>query len=230
MVIKNILIFVGGFATGCACAYTVVRKAVMAEAEREIEEIREFYEEKLEDGFKANVVLQDKLSEVTEAENGELETSSMHYLRTSAMEKPPLESLVRNNERRGKGTIVRKPHTISIEAFMNDDELRDGRALKKVTIVHHSDNVFTDENGDVMMGPAEFIGEDAYETLFRSEGGIDILYCRNEELGVDYEIECAHEPYFPEPEEEEEAPKPARKPRKKKVEVPRPEDMEEDEE
>ena len=66
------------------------------------------------------------------------------------------------------------------------------------TLYHYADNVLVDANGHIM-SPDEiekFVGLDYADHFGEVDDDNDILYIRNEEIGVDYEIEYNDEPYY----------------------------------
>jgi hypothetical protein len=237
--LKNILIFLAGAGIGAGVCYIVCRDAMEKAIEDETLECEEFYkglmasrgltedehpEEAFDEAAEAFENFGEAIKEGIRSPSKEVyramamkeeelvEEGVINYSRTSGEEKPSLSELAKKVRKEAK--VDKGPYTISIESFMNEKEEYD-----KVTITHHSDNVYVDELGEIMMGAAEFVGEEAYETLSNNIHGFDVLYVRNDRLSIDYEIAVDGVPYFDAEEAPEEPPVKKKTPRKKKVEV-----------
>lgn len=76
------------------------------------------------------------------------------------------------------------PYVISLESYANEFEEH-----QKINITYYEkDDVFTDQNNDVISNPERLVGMDAILKLGQESGDPDTVYIRNLKLETDYEL------------------------------------------
>ena len=133
----------------------------------------------------------DIMSRTPEVENLNVENIERKVL---VMNKDRYEKVARNYNKTVDTVEVPTIHVISFETFCeryNNNE--------KITLMFHYNDVgavLADEDGDVISDVVGLVG-DALSRFGESSGDPEVVYVRNNRLGIDYEIVRTDEPYEP---------------------------------
>lgn len=178
--IKNLLMFVLGFGLGATTAYLLVKNKYQTEAEEEINEVREIYQNRINELYKErknkselNKHIKNNLSV---SEYAELIADSGYekrdYSSTIVPEKPKTDS---------------KPYIITQDDFMDEEVYMDEDiGYSKVTWYYYADGVLCNEDNEPVPEPQLYFHKDALALL--DDDTIHVLYLRNDNLKIDYEI------------------------------------------
>ncbi len=165
--LSKVLIFAAGAAVGSAVTWKFLNDKYAARAEKEIEEVREYYESKY--------MSEEERSYATWAENNP---------EAAEEEKAEYANLVTNysGEKGGSESmeIGTPPYVITPEEFDTDDE------YETMSLVYYTDGVLADDDNHVIEDVKNTVGEDFANHFGEYED--DSVFIRNERLKTDYEI------------------------------------------
>ena len=112
-------------------------------------------------------------------------------------EKPDLEEYIRKTNLTSYATVSKpkdeepvdpKPKEAAYrEPYVISPDEYDGNAdFDKITLTYYQDGVLADDNDEEIEDPDETVGEESLDHFGEYEE--DIVYVRNERLGIDYEV------------------------------------------
>ena len=158
--------FVAGAVIGSLVTWTVVKKKYEQIAQEEIESVKAHFSKREKKEEKTS-------TDTTEEKRGNLNQYADVLVKNSYAQysNASKEELVKESER---------PYVISPEEFGELDD------YEMITLIHFSDNVLTDDDGELVENIDETVGND-YASHF-GEYEDDSVFVRNDRLGCDYEI------------------------------------------
>lgn len=193
--IKYILTFTAGSVVGATATYLLIKEKYKQLADDEITSVIETYKRRYDKIF----------DEVEEDNSGTFVDDEGHLVQTMSHRK--FESMTRDYAAKPdlKTVVTEKhyndapqddyadPYVINVEDF--------GENLvnhEQVTIHYYSgDDTLVDEDESVIFEVEKFVGEDALISFGESDGNPNVVYVRNEQFGIDYEIirleSCYHQ-------------------------------------
>ena len=201
--LKYILVGVLGIGVGAATGYFYAKEKYEKEKDEEVEEIREYYKEKLE---KSNDELKKTLDAVEKYE-GKAKDEQLFEDKEKVRETgdlgPSKESHKVDYNKVGKKEMMQEenaekehpeeedsdfPYLITQDEFENDRNEFD-----KVTLTYYIQNdTLTDENDEPIIDVDELISTDIYNELNDIDGDV---FVRNASLQTDFEIDKFNEKY-----------------------------------
>lgn len=158
----SVIGFITGALVGSIVTYLLTKKKIQAQADMEIEEVRETFA-----NFKRNQEV--VLTEHKIPENRDLSRYSKVVKEPAPKDDPSPSD---------------KPCLISMEEYVEDDEYD-----KETVIFYSEDGVLTDQF-DHVLGVNDIIGEEALKHFGDEEE--DIVYVRNNKFMTDYEVVLEH--------------------------------------
>lgn len=161
----GILIFCFGAAVGAAGAWIFAKKKFEELARTEIESVKDIY--------RAKACGADISDNDTAAPDNEKSEELMEYYNT-----------IKKNNYDGKNDAEKSPsaaYVISPDSFGELD-------YEQISLNYWSDKYLTDENDEIIDNPVNILGDKALSSF----GDDDVVYVRNDELRVDYEVCLDH--------------------------------------
>ena len=178
MTYKEPLLVGVGAALGSAITYFTVKKRFQAKADSEIEEMRRAYNSRLAELSERNrnkpmPDIHELVAEVTKPapENG----IPVDYSAAKEREATPEEI----------ETVVQSKPGPVLEAITPEDFIAHN-GYDKVDVVVYADGIAANQSTDEILDAEETIGIDAVPRIIR--GHEDVIYIRNNDLMIDYEI------------------------------------------
>ena len=165
--LSNLLIFVVGAAIGSAATYFYVNEYHKKRADKEIEEMREYYVVRYEHG---------------EEENSEEPTEEDVRNYSNALEGWEYVNYahkITDDEEKEETDRVDKPYVIPPKEF---GEL----GYREMSLNYYADGVLTDEDDDPIEDVVDTVGSEFYKHFGEYEE--DSVYVRNDSVKVDFEI------------------------------------------
>lgn len=177
---KGFLLFAAGAAVGTVTGAVLVRKKAMADAQQEIEEVREYYRNKKQENKKVEEPKEEKMieepkEEEEEEEKGEYEEITRRYVNYNKPEKEevPQQYLQAEDE----------PYIIDPEEYGS----LEAEGWDVTTLTYFADKVLIDDVDDVIEDVDTIVGIDNLK-LFDENPDIMSMYIRNETWRTDFEI------------------------------------------
>ncbi len=180
---KQLLIFAGGALLGSTCTYLIVKKKFSDQAQEEINEVRTIYFEKCRK--RENI---DKMNEEKDRIKEEMDKgygiASSYYVND---EDDPIDE---KEEKEQEWELEKNnpvehpdyPYSITPHDFAYTD-----RHYDKITLLYYpSEEVLINEIEGVEEDVNATIGEEALSKFGEFEE--DVVYIRNDRLGIDYEV------------------------------------------
>lgn len=170
-----------GAALGSAVTYFAVKKHYKTKADNEIEEMRAAYNRRLAELSERNrnkpiPDVDEFIAEVTTKEETPTAVPvPFEYLAAKEREATPEEA----------ETVVRSKPGPVLEAITQEDFI-ERNGYDKVDVVVYADGIAATESEDEILDAEETIGIDAVPRIIR--GHEDVIYIRNNDLMIDYEI------------------------------------------
>lgn len=202
-IVKNVLIFAAGSAVGAFIAREIIKKDVenwAAELEEETKQIREKKSNRM--GSRPSYESYEFLKQDLNCKGGSpdpdeivLLNNKQEYKRIArdynkvdlaTLGKPGIDDYDGNAE-----LVQLKPYVISIEDYSEN------RAdFDKTTIYYYAeDDTLTDEDEEVITDISGIVGDDALNSFGVDSQSDNVVYVRNENLSIDYEIISLPESY-----------------------------------
>lgn len=179
-IIKGILIFTAGVAIGVGGSYIYLKKKIK-EKDNEVQEVRDYYNEKyLDEKKRADKIIDDskKLDKVIEDYTKKQEEDKVKYNKIGK-EKEENEEVKAEAESPEEDEPT-KPYLITEDEFLNDKN-----EYEKISLTYYAlDDTLADEF-DEMIDIEEAISTDIFNQIAESK---DDLYVRNNSLETDFEI------------------------------------------
>lgn len=178
MTYKEPLLFGVGAALGSVITYFTVKKRFQAKADSEIEEMRSAYNRRLSELAERNrnkpvPDIEDLIAEVTTPEPA---PAVLHDYTVATEREATAEEIQ---------TVVQSKPGPVLQAITQDDFIVNN-GYDKVDVVVYSDGIAANESTDEILDAEETIGIDAVPRIIR--GHEDVIYIRNNDLMIDYEI------------------------------------------
>lgn len=188
--LSNLCIFIGGALIGSSVTYLIVKNKYESIIDEEIESVKETYEE----------VYGEKVKTATLVD----ETSDMPHPREKNQR--AYEELIKQYGNKSNEDESEEDDEEGDEDEMNDmvepyvitpDEFGD-TGYETVCLTLYADGVITDDFGDMMSDDDidTLIGRDSLKHMGENPEDPDVLYVRNENEEVDYEIARDVDKYF----------------------------------
>lgn len=197
--IRMVLAFTGGLITGGAAVYFYLNDKYAEISRNEISE----YRSEVRGRLRAALDLEEAFKESKEAYEDKKEsinfTDYTSYFSNESEESEEsdkeseeeleyLDSLNEHMKLNNEMEEARKsgvlPYSIGYDDFFNDKQWYD----KLNYVYYEGDNVLADDRDDVIDNPEELVGKDFREMFGRIADDPDILYIRNEQCSIDFEI------------------------------------------
>ena len=188
--IKEIVIFAAGAAIGVGGSFLYFKKKYKSEADNEINEVRQYYQKKIEKEKERLDKLENEsnkidkaIEEYTEEVKDISKKTKVKYNKVSEDEKTQIGK--ENEEVKAEAESPEedeptKPYLITEEEFLNDKNDYD-----KISLTYYMfDDTLADES-DEMIDIEENISSDIYNQIAGSD---EDLYVRNNVLQTDFEI------------------------------------------
>lgn len=173
---KEALIFAVGLGLGGLIGYKYAEKKLSELNERDIAELKAYYNTEFQAKLFENKEKMDKIAEkLTELdEQNSIENSSNGYENAiNAINEPIIEEkVVKNSEKR----VI-----ISAEEFLEENDFD-----KETMYYYEEDEVFCDPEYEVIHEGIDLIGKENLDNVGMFEDGV--LYVRNELYGKDFEV------------------------------------------
>ena len=191
--LKNVIIFGVGAAIGSFAAYFYAKKKYQKIADEEINSMKEYYEIKKEKkpivevkSFqKEDVIKTNSLSELQE-----LYSSKHNADLDPGYYSSPYPFSEREDDHPTDGSLE-DPYTITADQFVNEK-----RNFEKETLLYFEGNgVLCEDTERIIEDIDSSIGRDNLDKFGEFEE--DVMYIRNERLGIDYEVLLQHSTYKP---------------------------------
>ena len=170
---KGLFIFAAGLAVGAVAGACLVRNKALEDAKQEVEEVREYYKE--------------KLNEVKEVKEEEPQVE---------VEVPQDVDVVKDIVKENGYTNYNKPQTVNIpqyKVYANDDpyvidpsEFGEEPGYDTMTLTYFADGVLVDDVDDVIEEADVVVGLENLKVF--EEFGATAVYVRNDIYRTDYEI------------------------------------------
>lgn len=178
--ILNVMIFACGAAIGSVVTWKVVKTKYERIAQEEIDSVKEYYANK-------NAAVIDETEEVEEEtveekteESDNTETNVAVGARQAYAD--VLKDLGYTNENASKATNQR-PYVIPLQSFGEFE------TYTCITLVCYADDVVTDyDSGELLEDAERLIGPNVSDHFGDYPEEPDVVYIRNEQLGIDYEV------------------------------------------
>jgi hypothetical protein len=195
---KGLLWFLLGAAAGSGITYVLIKDTYEQIAIEEVDEMKEYYEEKMKEDKKATIKSDvnskpdlDVLAR--ERAKGERIPYDKQYIPEDERDEeeglPPSEQYIHNDEKYRK--TMKKPYLIKPEEYSDENYHYD-----KLSYGYYvEDDVLVDDNEDVVTDITNTIGDEALLSFGEISEDPDIVYVRNERLAVDIEIIRMQESY-----------------------------------
>ena len=206
--LKEILIFTGGFAAGAGAAYFALKKKLEAEKKKELEEMSRFYSKRAEkrNEKKDENTLSDKLppDKEVKAAYGEAIKSYVSSFEKAdktlyddamkAMEKPSdnqNEEEEETEELDDYAPIEKRdePYSINRFSFEHDCDFYD-----KVYLSYYEVDGVVIEDEEEVIAPFDILGSSFIQSFGEFEP--DYAFIRNDKIATDYEVELIHAAYY----------------------------------
>lgn len=188
--IKKIVIFAAGAAIGVGGSFLYFKKKYKSEADNEVNEVRQYYQKKIEKEKERLDKLENEsnkidkaIEEYTEKAKDISKKTKVKYNKISEDEKTQIGK--ENEEVKAEAESPEedeptKPYLITEEEFLNDKNDYD-----KISLTYYMfDDTLADES-DEMIDIEENISSDIYNQIAGSD---EDLYVRNNVLQTDFEI------------------------------------------
>lgn len=188
--IKEIVIFAAGAAIGVGGSFLYFKKKYKSEADNEVNEVRQYYQKKIEKEKERLDKLENEsnkidkaIEEYTEKAKDISKKTKVKYNKISEDEKTQIGK--ENEEVKAEAESPEedeptKPYLITEEEFLNDKNDYD-----KISLTYYMfDDTLADES-DEMIDIEENISSDIYNQIAGSD---EDLYVRNNTLQTDFEI------------------------------------------
>lgn len=199
--LKEILIFTGGFAAGAGAAYFALKKKLEAEKKKELEEMSRFYSkraekrnEKLPSAEEVKAVYETAIKSY--ASSFEKADKTLYDDAMKAVEKPSGDQNKEEEEdeegEEGDYAPTEKrdePYSISRFSFENDCDFYDKAYLSYYEV----DGVVVEDEEEVI-APFDILGSSFIQSFGEYEP--DYAFIRNDKIATDYEIELIHAAYY----------------------------------
>lgn len=169
---KKLFIFAAGVVAGAVAGAYLVKDKVMADAKQEIEEVREYYKEKMEkqEVKEEETVVEEKQEEVKVEEYQEITKQYTNYNK-------PIEPI-------GNYTMPEEePYVIEVDEFGDKEE----EGWDTMTLTYFADGVLVDDVDEVVEQPDIVVGLDNLK-VFEEFPQATAVYVRNETWRTDFEI------------------------------------------
>lgn len=191
--VKEMLIFAGGAFLGSACTYLLVKKIYRDKAEAEISEVRNIYYEKCRrvdnihknEDYKKQIINFD--NEDLDESNKIIENNGYNYEKPEdddSLDIPTEEDIDEEWEREHIAPSENSSdrYTITPHQFAFEN-----RHYDKITLLYYpADKILVNELTDNEEAVDITIGEDALTKFGEFEE--DVVYVRNDRIGIDYEV------------------------------------------
>lgn len=178
--VKNILIFALGAGVGALVTYGILDEKYAKRAEEEIGTTRRWLNDEEDYDF---------VDRMTEEEY-----QAMIYNRPDNASYRAYDAIHKTNAPEDTDEIAASyeaPYVIHVEEFGSA-----GNPNEKLTIYYYmKDNTLVDEAEEIIADPVYAIGRDAIASFGFSSDDPDIVYIRNERLGIDFEVVRLHKSY-----------------------------------
>lgn len=178
---KKVLIFLAGAIVGGGAGFVAHKYLDKRDNESELKELREYYDETI-------IKMQKELDEYHDAAKKAVEEISKKAKADKKKEtdKNKAEEIVEENNYsapKKKSSKKKEPDIFVIEP----NEFRELNGFEKVTLTYfEEEDIFIDEDGNVVDGAADFVGSENLNHFGQFEE--KVLYVRNKKLSCDYEI------------------------------------------
>lgn len=169
--VKDLITFVGGVATGGLVAYLYLKRKYESIIEEEIEAVRNFYDSEYfdeEEPIEESIPEEEEEEKESEVKYAELVSDYTSY------SKPDLKTLAANEDSK------EGPYIIEPEEFGEVD------GYETINLTYYADGYLTDDMDELVDNVDEVIGWSNLNEMGKYEE--DALHIRNEKLKVDYEI------------------------------------------
>lgn len=177
--IKGALLFMAGGAAGFGAGWLLFKKKSEIRADKEIEEVKAYYAEKLISEKKRIDRLEDDSKKINEAIESVYSDAKIKD-KTSYHKIGKEEEIVKAEKESPEEDEPTKPYLITEEEFLNDKNDYD-----KISLTYYMfDDTLADEC-DEMIDVEENISSDIYNQIATSD---EDLYVRNNAIQTDFEI------------------------------------------
>ena len=169
---KGFFIFAAGVVAGAVAGAYLVKDKVMADAKQEIEEVREYYKEKMskQEVKEEETVVEEKQEEVKVEEYQEITKQYTNYNK-------PIEPI-------GNYAMPEdEPYAIEADEFGDKEE----EGWDTMTLTYFADGVLVDDVDEVIEQPDVVVGLDNLK-VFEEFPQATAVYVRNETWRTDFEI------------------------------------------
>lgn len=96
----------------------------------------------------------------------------------------PKKESTQYNTISGNSVVEEEPYIMDVEKFFEDDKMQD-----KVTLTYYAaDGALVDDNEELITDINNTVGHMTLQNFGKLSDGPDVVYVRNEKLGIDYEI------------------------------------------
>ena len=175
---KGLFIFAAGVVAGAVAGAYLVKDKIMADAKQEINEVREYYKEKMK-------------KQENKEENKEEETKVEEQEETKVEEKEEYKELTKKYVDYSKAVEVNEkyvkpedePYTINPEEFGDKED----EGWDTMVLTYFADKVLIDDADEVVEQPDVVVGLDNLK-IFEEFPDATCVYVRNEVWRTDFEI------------------------------------------
>lgn len=168
---KGLFIFAAGVVAGAVAGAYLVKDKIMADAKREIEEVREYYRSKKE-SKKEETVEEQPVEEVKEEKEYKTIVENSGYINYNKPEQIMQHSVLEDT-----------PYAIEPEEFGDKEE----EGWDTITLTYFADGVLVDDVDEIVEQPDVVVGLDNLR-IFEEFPDATCVYVRNETWRTDFEI------------------------------------------
>lgn len=181
--IKTILAFVLGAGVGSLLTYQVLNEKHEQELEDQFNALVDEFEQQENSPYpvpqRGDVFIVESADQIEERSNEIIRNYNKLY-------KPSLDEVVEEK-------IAQNPYIIDVNDF---NSLRSDIICDKVSLTYYQDDdVLIDEDEEIISNVYDIIGNEALTSFGKYGPDPDIVYVRNERLGIDYEIARLYKSY-----------------------------------
>ena len=178
------LIFVAGVATGSVVTHFAEKKRMQDDADRQIEDMRKYVEDKLRP-YKTAEKMDKKAEEFEEKEAADIIAEKVpeftNYVQFSDSEEVESDILAKKAAQEHPKDDSKEPYIITEDQFTDPIPYYD-----KITLNYYPDqNELIDDMAD-SSEDLEVVGRENLDIL--AESGEEVMYVRNDRISVDYEV------------------------------------------
>lgn len=169
---KQLIIFLAGIGVGATGCFLCVKKHYDKITDDEIKSVKEYYKKEFLEAFDNAHVYS------SSSEDSEDNKVTQQNYKSKGSDLVNYSDFYKKEEETNEKNDKLLPYVIDEDEFLEENQ------YDKITISYfEDDSVFVNQEDDIISDGMEFVGE---ENISKFKN--DVLYVRNEKLGVDYEV------------------------------------------